>query len=104
MYKMLVLYNPPKDPAHFRDYYVNKHIPLAATLPGMKSYRYTFNPEALGPPGTTSPYFCVFEAEFADQGAFFASVGSETGGKVAADVANYDTGGSTMLHYAPTEG
>ena len=99
MYKMLVLYNPPKDPDHFRKYYVSTHIPLAAALPGLKAYRYSFELDALGPPGTTSPYFCVFEADFESKDAFFAAVGSEYGGKVAADVPNYDTGGSVMLHY-----
>ena len=104
MYKMLVLYPAPKDPDHFRKYYEGTHMPLARTLPGLKAARYSFNPEALGPPGTASPYFCVFEGEFESKDAFFAAVGSEIGGRVAADVGNYATGGATMLHYTPTEG
>ena len=103
MYKMLVLYSAPTDPDHFVNYYESNHIPLASTLPGLKAYRYTFNPEALGPPGTASPYFCVFEGDFESKDAFFAAVSSEIGGRVAADVPNYDTGGSVMLHYEPKE-
>ena len=103
MYKMLVLYPAPKDPDHFREYYEGVHIPLARTLPGLNKSRYTFNPEALGPPGVAAPYFCVFEGEFDSKEAFLASVGSEIGGKVGADVGNYATGGAIMLHYDPTE-
>ena len=33
MHKLLVLYNEPKDPAHFRKYYVETHVPLASKLP-----------------------------------------------------------------------
>jgi len=99
MYKMLVLYPPPADPAHFKSYYESTHIPLAASLPGLKGYRYSFEPEALGPPGTASPYFCVFEGDFDSKEAFFTCLGSEIGGKVGADVANYASGGSIMLHY-----
>ena len=28
MHRMLVLYNEPKDPAHFKKYYVETHLPL----------------------------------------------------------------------------
>jgi uncharacterized protein (TIGR02118 family) len=34
MHKLLVLYNKPKDPAHFRKYHVEMHLPLARKLPG----------------------------------------------------------------------
>ena len=37
MHKLLVLYNEPKDPAHFRKYYVETHSPLVSRLPGSDS-------------------------------------------------------------------
>ena len=37
MNKLLVLYNEPKDPAHFRKYYVETHSPLVSRLPGLKA-------------------------------------------------------------------
>ena len=101
MHKIVVLYPPQPDPAAFKAYYVETHIPLVRKLPGLLALRYSFDVQGVG---GEAPYFCVFEGDFADQAAFFASVGSEIGGKVAADVGNYDTGGSVMLHYAPTEG
>ena len=96
MHKVLVLYPPPKDPAHFKKYYAEKHLPLAAQLPGLLSMRHTFSIEGVGAP---SPYFCMFEGEFANAAAFGASMQSEIGQKVAADVPNYATGGATVLHF-----
>ena len=61
MHKLLVLYNEPKDPAHFRKYYVETHVPLASKLPGLKASRYAFDAKPLGP---GKAHFCVFEAEF----------------------------------------
>ena len=96
MHKLLVLYNAPKDPAHFRKYYAETHVPLAAKLPGLKSHRYSFNVAGLGAP---SPYFCIFEAEFADAAAMGAAMASDLGKQVGADTANYASGGFTIVHY-----
>ncbi|HWV85280.1 MAG TPA: EthD family reductase [Capillimicrobium sp.] len=86
MHKILVLYPPPPDPAKFRDYYENTHIPLASKLPGMRSYSYAFD---VGSAQGDSPYFCVFEAVFDDAAAAGAAMGSPEGQAVAADVVNY---------------
>ena len=96
MHRVLVLYPPPKDPAHFKKYYEEKHLPLAAQLPGLLSSRHTFSLEGAGTP---PPYFCIFEGEFADAASMAASMQSEIGQKVAADMANYATGGATVLHF-----
>jgi len=98
MHKLLVLYNEPKDPAHFRTYYVGTHVPLAEKLPGLKSSRYSFEVKPLGP--GKAPYFCIFEGEFESEAALMSALGSQEGKAVAADVPNYATGGVTMLHYA----
>jgi uncharacterized protein (TIGR02118 family) len=97
MHKLLVLYNEPKDPAHFRKYYVETHVPLAKKLPGLKSSRYTFDAKALGP--GKAP-FCIFEAEFENEAAFTAALQSKEGKAVADDVPNYASGGVTLVHYA----
>ena len=62
MHRLLVLYNEPKDPAHFKKYYVETHVPLANKLPGIKNARYSFDMKPLGP--GKAPYFCIFEADF----------------------------------------
>ena len=98
MHKMLVLYNDPKDPAHFRKYYVETHLPLVSKLPNLKASRYSFDVKSLGP--GKAPYFCIFEAEFENEAALMAALGSKEGKAVAGDVPNYASGGVTMMHFA----
>ncbi|MBK1782972.1 EthD family reductase [Prauserella cavernicola] len=100
MYRLTVLYPPPTDPEHFREYYVNTHLPLAATLPGLRAMRYSLDVSA---PGGQSPYFAVFEGDFDSYDAMVAALSSEQGQAVNADVPNYATGGVHMIHYAPVQ-
>lgn len=100
MHKFVVLYKKPDDPDHFRDYYLNTHIPLAAELPGLRAWRYSFDVATQG----ETAYFAVFEGEFDDAGAMVAAMGSDQGRKVTADVPNYATGGAVIVHYPVTEG
>jgi uncharacterized protein (TIGR02118 family) len=101
MHKLLVLYPEPADPDHFRDYYVNNHLPLVARMPGLLAWRYSF--EVTATQGQT-PYFAVFEAEFADLAAMTAARSSPQGQQVSADVANYATGGVVVVHYPVQNG
>ena len=50
MHRVLVLYPAPKDPAHFKKYYVETHLPLALQMPGLLSSRYSFAIEGVGAP------------------------------------------------------
>jgi uncharacterized protein (TIGR02118 family) len=101
MHKLVVLYPPPADKEKFRSYYESTHLPLAAKLPGLRAYRYAFDVAA---PAADSPYWCIFEAEFDDAGAMGASMQSEQGAAVAADVANYADQPPVMVHYDVTDG
>jgi uncharacterized protein (TIGR02118 family) len=101
MHKLMVLYREPADPDHFRDYYVSNHLPLVARMPGLLAWRYSF--EVAAPQGQT-PYFAVFEAEFADAAAMTAARESAQGRQVTADVANYATGGVVVIHYPVQNG
>ena len=96
MHKLLVLYPRPADPGHFRDYYVTKHLPLVARMPGLLGWRYSFD---VGAAEVPPPYFAVFEADFADAEAMIAARTSPEGRQVSADVANYATGGAVVIHY-----
>lgn len=96
MHRVLALYPQPKDPAHFKKYYEETHLPLAQQMPGLLASRYTFSPEGLGAP---SPYFCIWEGEFSSAESMAAATQSPIGQKVAADIANYATGGVILLHY-----
>ncbi|GAA1567849.1 EthD family reductase [Kribbella hippodromi] len=101
MHKLMVLYPAPTDPDHFRDYYVRKHLPLVARMPGLLEWRYSFEVTATQEP---SPYFAVFEAEFADAAALAAARESPAGRETAADVANYATGGVVVIDYPMQNG
>jgi uncharacterized protein (TIGR02118 family) len=96
VHRLLVLYPPPLDPEHFRDYYVRNHLPLTAKLPGLLGYRYSFEVSSAG---GEAPYFAVFEADFPDQATMIAALGSEEGRAVMADVDKYATGGMLPLDY-----
>ncbi|RJO78296.1 EthD family reductase [Nocardia panacis] len=96
MHRMLVLYPEPVDPDHFRDYYVTKHIPLVKEMPGLLACRYSFDVAAAK---GEAPYFAVFEADFADAATLAAGRATPHGQRVAADVANYATGGVVVIDY-----
>ena len=81
MHRLLVLYNEPKDPAHFRKYYVETHLPLVRPL------------------GGKATYFCVFEVDFESEAAMMSAFSSKEGQAVAGDVPNYASGGVTMVHF-----
>jgi uncharacterized protein (TIGR02118 family) len=97
MHRLLVLYNEPKDPAHFRKYYVETHVPLAGKMAGVKKAAFSFDGKAMGP--GKAPYFCVFEADFESEAAMMDAFGSKEGQAVVADVPNYASGGVTMMHF-----
>ena len=97
MYRLLVLYNEPNDPAHFRKYYVETHVPLARKIPGVKAASYSFDVKPMGP--GNAPCFCVFQADFESEAAMMSGFGSKEGQAVAADVPNYASGGVTMMHF-----
>jgi len=97
MHRLLVLYNEPKDPAHFRKYYVETHAPLANKIPGIKNVHYSFDAKQLG--ADKAPYFCIFEADFDSEAALMNALGSKEGQAVAGDIPNYASGGLTMVHF-----
>jgi uncharacterized protein (TIGR02118 family) len=101
MHKVVVLYNTPADPEHFRSYYVTKHLPLIAQLPGLLASHYSF---AIQSPMGAAPFFCAWEGEFSNEGTALAAMGSDVGQRVAADTANYASGGLTLMHFTPSEG
>lgn len=51
-----------------------------------------------------APYFAVFEGDFPDAAAIAAARASPQGQRIAADVANYATGGAVIIHYPVQDG
>ena len=101
MVKLIVLYGTPTDPAAFDDYYMGTHVPLAQKIPGVRR----FEVAKIGSlDGSTPQFHLQAELYFDDRDALMSALGSPEGGAAGADVANFATGGATMLIGEVTEG
>jgi len=94
-YQLTVLYHQPEDPAAFDAYYASRHAPLAARIPGLRSYS-TQRPTP-GPDGATPAEYLVAMLVFDDEAALGAALGSLEAQAAVEDVGNFATGGATML-------
>ena len=93
-YQLTVLYNRPDDPAAFDRYYDDVHIPIATKLPGLRGYTVTRPvPDENG----DTAYHLVAVLTFGSQEEMAGALSSEEGQAAVADVANFATGGVTML-------
>ncbi|MFF5790988.1 EthD family reductase [Paeniglutamicibacter sp. NPDC012692] len=99
MQKILILHPEPTERAAFEDYYVNKHLPMAAELPSLNAARYSIGVSGIGDPYTGSPYFALFEGEYDSQEDLASAVSSSAGQAPFADVANFATGGAVVMRY-----
>jgi len=96
MHKLVVLYPQPADPAEFERYYRTTHLPLASRMPGMLGHRFS---TSISAKGGDSPFFAVYEADFADHAAMVAALTSPEGQAVESDVPNYAPEGTVVLDY-----
>jgi len=93
---ILVLYNPPADPAAFDAYYFATHVPIARKIPGLR--KMTFN---AAPPLAivgSAPHL-VAALEFDSMNAIQAALASPEGQATAADLGNFAHGGVTVLAF-----
>jgi uncharacterized protein (TIGR02118 family) len=91
---VVILYGKPKEKAKFVAYYTSSHVPLALTLPALQSTDYG---PLLGLPGGASGddfWFAVLRYAGGDD--MQASLASDEGKAVLADVTNFATGGATI--------
>ena len=100
--KLVVLYGHPEDPAAFDSYYENTHIPLAKKVPGLRSYSVSTGP-VMTPAGPSEDFHLVATLTWDGIEDLQAALGSPAGGTTAADVANFATGGATMLVFDERE-
>jgi len=96
MHRLLVLYDKPTDPAHFKKHYEEVHLKLAAKLPGLRRWGFSYDVKGLD---GSQAYFCVFEGVFDSEAAMFAALQSPEGAAVSADVPNYATGPVQLMHF-----
>jgi uncharacterized protein (TIGR02118 family) len=95
MAKLLVLYNKPADAAAFDEHYFKKHIPLAKTIPGLRSYEVNKGP--VGTPQGPSPYHLVATLSFDSPEAISAAFALKERQATAADLANFAQAGVQLL-------
>ena len=95
MIKATVLYGHPNDTDAFENYYAETHIPLVAKTSGIaKSELTKFFP---GADSITPIYYRMAELWFENAETMQQAMTSDNGKAMAADLANFATGGVTIL-------
>ena len=97
MAKLVVQYNKPADAAAFDAYYFGTHVPLAKTIPGLRSYEVNAGP--IGTPQGPSGLHLIATLTFDSMEAIGAAFASKEGRATAADVANFAQAGVQMLMF-----
>ena len=95
MAKLFAVYQQPKDAAVFDNYYFTKHVPLAKTIPGLKSYEVTKG-DVMGMAGKHSAYLVAI-LEFDSMEAIGSAMASPQGQATAADLANFASAGVDLM-------
>ena len=95
MAKLFAIYQQPKDAAAFDKYYYNTHVPLAKTIPGLRSYEVTRG-DVMGMAGKHATYL-VAVLEFDSLAAIGAAMASSEGQATAADLANFAGAGVDVM-------
>lgn len=95
MAKLIAIYQQPEDAAVFDDYYFNKHVPLAKTVPGLRGYEVSRG-DVMGMAGKHGAYLVAI-LEFDSMAAILAALASPQGHAVAADLANFAGAGVDVM-------
>jgi uncharacterized protein (TIGR02118 family) len=96
MYRVTVCYGQPTDPAAFDTHYTQTHAPLVRQVPGLVGFT-AGHGAALD--GSEPPYYFMAALDFATEADFRAALRSPEMGAAGADVANFATGGATMISH-----
>jgi uncharacterized protein (TIGR02118 family) len=94
MMKVTVLYGQPTDPAAFEKYYEETHFSIVAKMDVAKIELTKFLP---GPDGSAPTYYRMAELYFASPEDLQHTFASPEGQATSAEMANFSTGGVTML-------
>ena len=95
MMRLLALYGHPDDPAAFDRHYREVHAPLVKTMPHLRRFEVS---RSLGAPGgEQSPYYLLAEMVYDSEERLQESLASQAGADAVDDLANFATGGVTVL-------
>lgn len=94
MYRLVVCYGHPDDPAAFDQHYNGTHRPLADKIPGLREWSAG---KCSAPDGSKPAYYLIAVLVFDSKQALEDGLASAEGQAAAADVQNFATGGATMV-------
>jgi len=95
MIKLTLLYGQPADPDSFERYYAETHLPIAARIKGVRRFELS---KALAAPDAPLPaLYRMAEFYFDDVQQMQGVLGTQEARDTVADLANFATGGVTML-------
>jgi uncharacterized protein (TIGR02118 family) len=95
MAKLTVLYGHPTDPAAFKQYYADNHLPLIEKIPNLRQFE--AGKVIATPEGSEPPYYWIAEVWFESVEQLQSSLSSSEGRAVAEDIQNFATGGATLF-------
>ena len=95
MVKLTVLYGHPKDPAAFEKYYAQTHMPIAQKVQGVR--RIELAKVTGAPDGSRGAFYRIAELYFDDAKHLQSVMATDAMKKTVADLANFATGGVTVL-------
>ena len=95
MKRVVVIYGPPADPPAFDKYYAEVHSKLALRMPHLKRFQYSTGPVSSSEP--ERPAHLIAFLDYASQADLDASLASPEGKAAVDDLANFATGGVTIL-------
>jgi uncharacterized protein (TIGR02118 family) len=95
MVKLTLLYGKPTNAAAFEKYYAETHLPIAGKMPGVRKIELS---KVIGTPDGSAPAFYRLADLYFDNLDHMKSVmGSPEGEAAVGDLANFATGGTTVL-------
>jgi uncharacterized protein (TIGR02118 family) len=95
MIKLTVLYGRPKDLAAFERYSIDTHTPIALKVKGLR--RFEIAKVRATADGSPSPFYRTADLYFDDMLTMQTALGSPEGQAAAGDIANFASGGATLL-------
>ena len=101
MAKLIALYKQPQDPAHFDQYYFNRHVPIAKKIRTLRRYEVSSGPIAT--PQGPAPLHLVAIMSFDSLEDVQAALASPEGIAAGNDLANFATGGVDLLVFDSKE-
>ena len=101
MAKLIALYRKPEDAAAFDRYYFSAHVPIAKTIPGLRSYEVSHG--GIASPQNETPYHLVGILTFDSLQAIQQALASPEGQATAADLSRFAQAGVELLVFETRE-